>query len=106
METEFCIVLCTCPQKSIAEQIAHAAVSQELAACVSIIDKVESVYLWQGEVQQDNEVQLIFKTKRQLTDDLFKLVISFHPYDVPEWLILDVASGSEAYLNWVRDSLK
>ncbi|WP_438865338.1 divalent-cation tolerance protein CutA [Neptunicella sp.] len=106
MKAEFCIALCTCPDKTIATQIAHTAVNQRLAACVNIIDKVESVYLWQNETQQDNEIQLVFKTRHQLIDDLFKLVIRLHPYDVPEWLILDVANGSNAYLDWIRDSLK
>lgn len=104
--SDYCVVLCTCPDISTAEQLANLAVEKHLAACVNIINGIRSVYLWEGEIQQDNECQLVLKTLHCKTDELFELVLSRHPYDVPEWLILDVSDGSKDYLNWIKRSIK
>ncbi|AWL13292.1 Divalent-cation tolerance protein CutA [Saliniradius amylolyticus] len=100
--SDICVVLCTCPDKDSARLIAGEAVKQGHAACVNIIPGLESLYFWDGEVQNDSEVQMVLKTSRTSLDELFKLVISLHPYDEPEWLILDAAGGSDSYLEWIK----
>ncbi|WP_088331428.1 divalent-cation tolerance protein CutA [Lacimicrobium sp. SS2-24] len=102
--SDSCLVLCTCPDEASASEIATAAVEQKRAACVSIVPGLTSVYSWQGKVEKDREVQLLIKTTRSNTDALYKLVLSLHPYDEPEWLIIDVAGGSTTYLNWIKSS--
>ena len=82
--TEFSLVLCTCPDKEVAERIATQLVSQKLAACVNIVDNISSCYQWQGEVQMDRECQLIIKTLTHKVDHAFEAVQSLHPYDTPE----------------------
>ncbi|MDN4502526.1 divalent-cation tolerance protein CutA [Alteromonadaceae bacterium BrNp21-10] len=100
------MVLCTCPDAVIAEAIAKNVVEQKLAACANIIPGVKSLYIWEGEVQQQEECQLLMKTRPSECDKMFKLVLSLHPYDVPEWLVIDINDGSEEYLNWINRSLK
>ena len=102
---DYCIALCTCPDRDTAEQIARMVVSEKLAACVNILPGITSVYAWQGEICCDNEVQLIFKTRHREADNLFNRVLMLHPYDVPEWLLLDVADGGADYLKWIASSL-
>ncbi|MBN7821466.1 divalent-cation tolerance protein CutA [Bowmanella sp. Y26] len=102
--SEFCLVLCTCPDQDSARTIARQAVEQRLAACVNIIPGLESVYRWQGEVMTDSEVQLVSKTYKTRLDALYTLVSELHPYDEPEWLVLDIADGSPTYLDWIKSS--
>ncbi|GGD70110.1 divalent-cation tolerance protein CutA [Lacimicrobium alkaliphilum] len=102
--SDICLVLCTCPDNETAAQIARAAVEQKHAACVSILPGLTSVYSWQGEIEQDSEVQLLIKTTKRNTDALYKLALSLHPYDEPEWLIVDIAGGAATYLNWIKSS--
>lgn len=103
--SEFCLVLCTFPSISDAEQAAHQLVNKKYAACVNILPQVRSVYRWQGQVQQDQEVQLLIKTRQELIEQAQSLIESVHPYDVPEWLVIDITKGSDAYENWMRNSL-
>lgn len=104
--TEICIALCTCPNVQVARDIANHLVEKKVAACVNIIPAVESVYQWEGKVEHDNEYLLIIKSNQQLVKKAYNILLSIHPYDVPEWLILDVASGGQTYLDWIRSNLK
>lgn len=104
--SDVCVVLCTCSDMQSANKIATALVQAKLAACVNLIPQLVSIYRWQGELQQDNEVQMLIKTQRALTDAAFKLVKQHHPYDTPEWLVLKVDSGSQPYLQWIAENTR
>ena len=104
--SNYVIALCTCPTPEAAREIATALVQSKLAACVNILPGLLSVYRWQDEVCAEPEVQMLIKTTRSQLDGAFNLLLSMHPYDVPEWLVMDVADGSDTYLNWIDSSLK
>lgn len=84
--------------------IANDLVSRHLAACVNIVPGVESIYFWDGKVNQDAELLLIIKTRASLLEALTAAVKAKHPYDTPEVLALPAAGGSVTYLKWVADS--
>ncbi|XP_041568607.1 divalent-cation tolerance protein CutA [Taeniopygia guttata] len=95
----------TCPNLSVATELARALVQQRLAACVNIIPGVTSVYTWQGKLEEDSEVLLMIKTRSSRVPALSDFVRSRHPYEVPEVVALPVAQGNPPYLRWVRDSV-
>ncbi len=99
------LVLCTCPQGEIAERLAKMLVEQKLAACVNINDSIQSVYRWQGKIQQDREALLMIKTSEQLWSRLEQELIRHHPYEVPEIIATPISAGSEHYLSWVEENL-
>ncbi|GAA5215476.1 divalent-cation tolerance protein CutA [Corallincola platygyrae] len=101
-----CLVLSTSPDEAIAKRLAQTLVEEQLAACVSMIPQITSVYMWQGEIESDTEVQLLIKSDRVRLPALESRLMSLHPYEVPEFLVLDVDSGSEDYLAWLGQSLK
>jgi periplasmic divalent cation tolerance protein len=103
--TDFQIVLSTCADREQAERIAHRLVEQHLAACVNILPGVQSVYRWQGAVESAAEVLLLIKTSSARSQDVQSTITSLHSYEVPEFLILPVLGGSEAYLAWLGASL-
>ena len=80
-------------------------IDERLAACVNILPPMTSIYRWQGKVEQDREQQMIIKTARTRVADLQTRVRELHPYELPEFLVLD-ATGSEAYLAWVGESAR
>ena len=102
--TKLCTVMSTAPDKDIARKIAEALVNKKLAACVNIIDGIESVYRWQGDVQNDKEYLMIIKTTERHIDRAYNTMLELHPYDVPEWLVQGIDAGSEPYLDWIRSS--
>ena len=96
------IVLTTLPASADAAALARTLVAERLAACVNVFPVMQSVYRWQGEVQQDDECQLVIKTWRDRLASLEVRLRSLHPYDVPELLVLEAAGGSSAYLEWLQ----
>lgn len=97
------LVLCTCPDHATAESIARALVERRLAACVSLLPGVESVYRWQGAVEHASEVQLLIKTVRQRYPEVEAAVLALHPYELPELLAVEPVAGLERYLAWMGE---
>ena len=86
------VVLTTASSPEEASRIARYVVEARLAACVNIIDRVQSVYRWQGAVESATEVLLIIKTSDSNVDALEAAIRELHSYEVPEILSLPVAS--------------
>jgi len=102
---QFRIVLTTASSRDEAKRIAKALVEERLAACVNLVGGVESIYRWQGEVEEAAEVLLLIKTNVEKLEALETAVRRLHSYEVPEFLIFEVNGGSAAYLKWLDDSL-
>lgn len=98
------IVLVTAPDLKTARVLAKAALEARLIACANLVPKIESYYWWQGKLEQGAEVLLIFKTSKARLADLEKLIISKHPYDTPEFLVLPLTAGNKKYLGWLAQS--
>ena len=100
--SDFVLALTTVPADFDAGELAQELVATGLAACVSIVGGVRSVYTWDGVPQVDQEQQLVIKTTGAQTDALWDLLRERHPHDVPEFLVIPVVDGSEDYLKWVE----
>ena len=96
------LVFCTCPDMPTAQALARHLVEQRLAACVNLLPPMQSVYRWQGQVEQAEEVQLLVKTCADRLDALTAAITHLHPYEVPEILALTPSAGLPAYLDWIR----
>jgi periplasmic divalent cation tolerance protein len=95
------VILCTAPNAEVGATLAKGLVQANLAACVNIIDGLRSFYVWKGALQDDREVQLVIKTRRDLVEDVERWLSQNHPYEVPEVLALTVEAGSKSYLEWL-----
>jgi periplasmic divalent cation tolerance protein len=100
------LVLTTCGSLEEARSIAHALVERQMAACVNIAPQVESVYRWQGEVETSAEWLLIIKTTEDAFDRLREALVELHSYELPECIQIAVEDGSEAYLDWIGQSVR
>ncbi|WP_019026450.1 divalent-cation tolerance protein CutA [Colwellia piezophila] len=100
------LVLTTCPDEMVAQNIAKQLVIEKLAACVNIVPNITSIYSWQGELHCDNEVQLLIKTDENKFAALNERINQLHPYDVVEVIALNIQQGDKHYLNWITNSLK
>ena len=105
MTTHFRLVFTTCADASEARAMAEQLVSQKLAACVSILPNVESVYMWEGEVTQATECKLLIKTKSEKMNLVIQTIKQLHSYEVPEIQVVDVSTGNLAYFNWMDEVL-
>jgi periplasmic divalent cation tolerance protein len=100
------IVLSTVGSEEEARKIAHHLVEQQLAACVNIVPKIESVYRWQGKVESNREYLLLIKTSSEKFLQVRDAIRELHSYELPECIALAVEDGSAEYLQWLEESLK
>ncbi|MXR52144.1 divalent cation tolerance protein CutA [Halovenus sp. WSH3] len=63
-------------------EIARTVVEEELAACVNTVE-CSSVYRWEGDVHEDDELILLVKTTDDRYPALKARLRELHPYDVP-----------------------
>ena len=103
---EFTVVLVTCGSEEEAIKIAHSLVEERLAACVSLVSPVRSIYRWEGKICDEKEWILIIKTQKQRFEELEKKVKSLHSYSVPEIIGLPIIEGSSSYLDWLKEMTK
>lgn len=98
---EFIVIYTTVPNRKEGREIAKALVEHNLVACVNIIDKVESIFSWDGELCEEKEALLIIKTKKELFDGVKVAIQKLHSYTVPEVIALPILEADETYLKWI-----
>lgn len=102
MDTVVCF--CACPDADVGRRIADALVRARLAACVSLLPGMRSVYRWRDAVEEADEVLLLIKTVRAQVEPIGALLASLHPHELPELVAVEAAGGLPAYLAWVADN--
>lgn len=100
--TQFQILFCTCPNHETAELLANDLVNKHLAACVSILPGLTSIYHWQGQIESAQEHLLIIKSTETNYLAIEKTLTALHPYEVPEIITIPITQGLPAYLNWLQ----
>lgn len=99
------VVLVTVASLAEGKAIATKLIEASLAACVNLFP-LDSIYLWQGKINQDQEYQLIIKTDLSKFDELAATIKTLHSYEVPEIIALPIVAGSKTYLDWLGASLQ
>lgn len=103
--TDVVVVLVTGPDASTLKGLGRRVVEERIAACANVVGGVESVYRWEGRVEEAAEALAILKTTRQKAAELERRVAVLHPYEEPEFLVLPVRAGADGYLAWVAASV-
>ena len=105
MSDEVVLAFSTFPDLETARRIARELVTENFAACANVIPKIESIYRWQGKIEQGDETLVLFKTTAARFAAFEEKLKSLHPYDVPEIICTPIA-GWPPYLDWVRQNVK
>jgi periplasmic divalent cation tolerance protein len=98
----------TTPDKKEAQKIGRKLVEQNLAACANIIDGMQSIYKWEGEIKESNECVLIIKTLYSRVKKVTRLIKELHSYEVPAIVSLTITEdeGNLEYLEWLEKIAK
>ncbi len=97
------VVLITAPNDDEAGMISEILVEERLIACANRLP-VRSIYRWREKIEDDAEILLLCKTKKELLDKLIERVKELHSYEVPEIIAVPIVGGSDDYLKWVDES--
>jgi|SRR3989338_264169 len=102
----YSVIFITCANKKEARVIAKVLVKHRVAACVNIIDNIESIFWWNSKIDKAKETLLIVKSKKTKLARIIKLVKSRHSYAVPEIIALPIVAVEKSYLRWMNESLR
>ena len=102
--SKYILAISTCKSED-AEHIAKRLVEARICACVNIIETVRSIYHWKGQIEDEKESLILIKTEVHLEAALKETLLDIHPYETPEFITIEVRSGSEAYLDWISSSI-
>ena len=100
----YIMVFNTCDSAEIATSIAEMLVSKKLAACVNIVNNIDSVYEWQGKIEHNKEILLIIKTQKSLFAEVKSAIQEVHNYELPEIIAVSIEAGEKHYLNWIQSA--
>ncbi|MDP2647345.1 MAG: divalent-cation tolerance protein CutA [Desulfobacterales bacterium] len=95
------LIYITVGSKDEARKIGKILVTSGLAACVNIIDNINSMYIWEGAFQDDQEVLLIAKTQEARVPELIETVKTLHSYSCPCIVSLPISDGNRPFLDWI-----
>ena len=99
------LIYVTMADKAAARRMGRFLVESRLAACVNIFDHMNSMYVWQGEFQDDHESVLIAKTTEDKVPELVEAIKTRHSYDCPCIVTLPIAGGNPDFLNWITEQV-
>ena len=89
-----------------ARRIGAELVRRRLAACANVLGRIDSVFWWEGAVQEEAEAALILKTRQELVPALVATVKELHSYSCPCIVALPVVGGNPDFLRWVEDETR
>jgi periplasmic divalent cation tolerance protein len=102
MNNLYSIIITTANSPEESAKIAHMLLSSKLAACIQI-HQIKSYYTWQGNINIDDEQQLIIKCKTQDFDKIQHCIQENHSYEIPEIIQIPISAGLPAYFRWIEE---
>ena len=106
MKASLIQIQCSVPTKKVAKKIAKKLVEEQLCACVNILPKMSSFYIYEDKFCEDEELLLLIKTDKKHYKAVETRILSLHPYDIPEIIAIPIIEGSDTYIDWVNKALK
>lgn len=101
----YILVLITVPSGEEAEKIAGKLLDEKLVACVNIVSGLNSLFWWEGKIDEAAEYLLLIKTRLDKLDKLMEAVKQLHSYTVPEIIALPIIAGNRSYLEWIDQTI-
>jgi periplasmic divalent cation tolerance protein len=95
------LVLTNVPDLDCAKLVARTLVESRLAACVNLLPAVQSIYRWEGQIEEATEITLLIKTTSHQYEELQKAIVGLHPYVLPEIIAMPIVAGYAPYLQWI-----
>lgn len=86
-----------------AAEVVRSLVREQLVACGSLLRGARSIYVWEGNLEDTEEIVVLLKTTIAAANRAVDRLKTLHPYDVPEILVLPAESANAAYTKWMAE---
>ncbi len=106
MSGDYIVVLVTVESEEQAKRISDVLLQGKLVACANIVHDVKSLFWWKGRLDRSDELLVILKSRRELLDEIVRLVKENHSYEVPEVIAIPIIGGNPDYLRWIDESVE
>jgi len=87
-----------------ARKISRYLVQERYVACAQIVPWIESIYMWNNQLETAQESKIVLKTRASKYEQIKKIIIENCKYQVPEITYLKIAGGNKEYLDWISES--
>jgi len=104
--SQLSLLYTTFPSKEEAIKVAHTLLEQRLIACANILGSITSLYSWEGEMQESQEVGVFLKTAPKKVYELIEVLQNLHPYDTPAILEIPIGKSSELFSKWAQEEVR
>ena len=102
---QYCSIYITTGDEAEARKIGRTLVEEKLAACVNF-HPIQSIYRWEGKIEEEREIAVLVKTRAELADRVIERVKELHSYEVPCIVSFPIEKGYPAYLQWIGESTR
>jgi periplasmic divalent cation tolerance protein len=102
---KYVLMYVPCPTKEEARKIGKTLVERRIAACVNVTGKVDSIYWWEGKIEDNHDYLLLVKTREDKGKEITDLIKEMHSYDCPCIVAFPIVGGSKEYGEWIDDTL-
>lgn len=102
----YAVVLVTTPSLEEGQRIARAVLEQRLVACVNLVPGIQSLFWWEGKLEEAAETLMVMKTKEAAVPRLIEAISMMHTYSVCEVISLSVTDGNRPYLDWIDETVE
>lgn len=102
---QYCLIYITTGDENEARKIGRTLVEEKLVACVNF-RPIKSIYRWEGEIEEEEEIAMLVKTRAELADKVIERVKELHSYEVPCIVSLPIEKGYPDFLQWIGESTK
>jgi len=106
MNSQLSLIYTTFPNEEDAIAITRQLLERQLVACINILSPMKSIYFWEGQLEETQEVGVLLKTTSENVPLAMETLQRLHPYDVPVVLEIPLGRGAETFTQWVRDSVR
>ena len=92
----------TAPNIKVAKKISRQLLKIQLIACSNIFPKINSLFTWNGKLEETQEVAMFLKSKKSNFNQIKNEIIKLHPYKCPCVALINIEKINLEYGNWLK----
>ena len=105
VETSIEWVYLTASSEEEAVRLARVVLDEKLAACANLLGGIRSLYRWQGELCDEQEVAMVLKTTSFRVEELMDRLSELHSYQTPCILAFSSHRAEALFSSWVASQV-